>query len=88
MTRDTFDRFTPPERGRFGDRESAGERPTREAHSDLVDLFVFGPPPTLGQIRSHLAGRNLACWCEIGAPCHADVLLRLANVPRCDEVTA
>ena len=26
-----------------------------------------------------LRGRNLACWCKLGAPCHADVLLRLAN---------
>ena len=26
-----------------------------------------------------LAGKNLACWCRPGAPCHADVLLELAN---------
>lgn len=26
-----------------------------------------------------LAGKNLACWCKPGTPCHADVLLRLAN---------
>jgi hypothetical protein len=26
-----------------------------------------------------LRGRNLACWCPLDAPCHADVLLRLAN---------
>lgn len=26
-----------------------------------------------------LRGKNLACWCRIGAPCHADVLLKLAN---------
>lgn len=26
-----------------------------------------------------LAGLNLACWCAPGAPCHADILLRLAN---------
>lgn len=26
-----------------------------------------------------LRGRNLACWCPIGAPCHGDVLLELAN---------
>ena len=26
-----------------------------------------------------LAGKNLACWCKPGAPCHADVLLELAN---------
>lgn len=26
-----------------------------------------------------LRGRNLACWCPLDAPCHADVLLKLAN---------
>lgn len=33
-----------------------------------------------------LRGKNLACWCAPGSPCHADVLLELANGPRCDEV--
>lgn len=26
-----------------------------------------------------LRGRNLACWCPLDQPCHADVLLELAN---------
>ena len=26
-----------------------------------------------------LRGKNLACWCPIAHPCHADVLLELAN---------
>lgn len=34
---------------------------------------------------SALAGRNLACWCKPGAPCHADVLIELANP---DEASA
>lgn len=28
---------------------------------------------------SLLRGKNLACWCKPGTPCHADVLLQLAN---------
>ena len=28
---------------------------------------------------AELRGKNLACWCRPGEPCHADVLLRLAN---------
>jgi hypothetical protein len=28
---------------------------------------------------SPLKGKNLACWCPIDAPCHADVLLKIAN---------
>jgi hypothetical protein len=30
-------------------------------------------------LRACLRGKNLACWCELGEPCHADVLLELAN---------
>jgi len=26
-----------------------------------------------------LRGKNLACWCKVGQPCHADILLKLAN---------
>ena len=26
-----------------------------------------------------LAGYNISCWCKPGEPCHADVLLELAN---------
>jgi len=26
-----------------------------------------------------LRKKNLACWCELGKPCHADVLLDFAN---------
>ena len=26
-----------------------------------------------------LRGKNLACWCGLDKPCHADVLLRLVN---------
>lgn len=26
-----------------------------------------------------LEGRDLCCWCPLDQPCHADVLLRLAN---------
>ena len=29
-----------------------------------------------------LRGKNLACWCKLDQPCHADVLLQLANGPQ------
>ena len=28
---------------------------------------------------AELRGKNLACWCPLDQPCHADVLLELAN---------
>jgi hypothetical protein len=38
-----------------------------------------GAPPGRAEIRAELAGHNLACWCKPGTPCHADVLIELAN---------
>ena len=35
--------------------------------------------PFRGEIRAELAGRDLACWCPLDQPCHATVLLELAN---------
>lgn len=35
-----------------------------------------------GRFKEYIAplrGKNLACWCKPGDPCHADVLLELAN---------
>lgn len=30
-------------------------------------------------VRQFLHGKNLACWCPLDKPCHADVLLEIAN---------
>src|SRR5882724_6431902 len=30
-------------------------------------------------ICAELRGKNLACWCKLSDPCHADVLLEIAN---------
>lgn len=35
--------------------------------------------PSNEEIRRELAGRDLVCWCPTSDPCHADVLLRIAN---------
>lgn len=34
---------------------------------------------TIEEIVTELRGKNLACWCRLDQPCHADVLLELAN---------
>lgn len=49
---------------------------------------VAHPDSHIGKIihdAAELRGKNLACWCGDG-PCHADVLLELANRPICEEV--
>jgi hypothetical protein len=39
------------------------------------ELGVCALQPTLKKLRGH----DLACWCPLDQPCHADVLLRIAN---------
>lgn len=34
---------------------------------------------------SELHGKNLACWCKLGTPCHADVLLEVAANERVSD---
>jgi hypothetical protein len=34
---------------------------------------------TADMIRAELTGKVLACWCPLDQPCHADVLLSIAN---------
>jgi hypothetical protein len=37
--------------------------------------------------KTELRRQNLACWCQVGKPCHADVLLDLANPTDTGSVT-
>jgi hypothetical protein len=40
---------------------------------------IWAKYPTLAEIRRELRGRDLACWCPLDQPCHADVLLEIVN---------
>jgi hypothetical protein len=46
---------------------------------ELDPALSPGPPPSREVIRAELGQRNLACWCRPGTPCHADVLIEMAN---------
>ena len=62
-----------------------------EATAQAVRLFAddltywFGGrithDPDLAAAVGGLRGRDLACWCPPESPCHADVLLEIANAP-------
>lgn len=36
------------------------------------------------RVRLELTGKDLACWCPLGAFCHGEVLLMWANTPTCE----
>jgi hypothetical protein len=48
-----------------------------EAYTYLINLpmmHIFR-----AKVVEHLRGKNLACWCPLDGPCHADTLLKMAN---------
>ena len=50
-----------------------------ERADDMVDLALTVKRPGVLETLEELRGKNLACWCRPGAPCHADVWLARAN---------
>jgi len=49
--------------------------------ADAVDRYRdYAKSLSSERIRSELRGKNLACFCPLDQPCHADVLLEIANV--------
>lgn len=54
------------------------DQPYQGKTRDGVFRMLYDPQ-RLRQMLPQLEGKNLACWCKLGQPCHADVLLELAN---------
>lgn len=56
-----------------------------------IGLFYKNSRPSIEDRRvllrdlHELKGKDLACWCPLDKPCHADVLLELANTEGDDE---
>jgi hypothetical protein len=75
---------------RWGNPFVIGTDGTREECIALYRRFVAGNAATrranvlvarklVAEHAHELKGKNLACWCPLDGPCHADVLLELAN---------
>jgi hypothetical protein len=69
---------------RFGNRVSRPKERTIESHAEAVAEYCrWAMAPEQADFRQlareHLRGYNLACSCPEGWPCHADVLLEVAN---------
>jgi hypothetical protein len=43
------------------------------------DLLSGRLEVSVDDVKAALRGRDLACYCPLDAPCHADVLLAIAN---------
>lgn len=58
-----------------------GKPATQERAVELFDM-LYSQTAWRDMIRQRvepLRGKNLACWCSLDQPCHADILLRIAN---------
>lgn len=50
--------------------------------TEAVDTFreyIKECPDLIEKAKRNLRGKDLACWCAPGEPCHGDVLLEIAN---------
>jgi hypothetical protein len=45
-----------------------------ELYKRYLELY-----PLAEDKKAQLCGKNLACWCPLDQPCHADILLQLVN---------
>lgn len=75
----------------IGDRQVAAYagRPPRDVtdaatavalYRDMADAPAYHGGALFRQrVQRELRGKTLACWCPLDQPCHADVLLELAN---------
>lgn len=59
-----------------------------EKRMSLGPKIEVGRAPSITEVQMALRGKNLACWCKPGTPCHADALLEIANRPTCEAVPA
>ena len=45
----------------------------------LFRAYLCGHRNLVEAARHYLAGKNLACWCKLDAPCHGDVWIEILN---------
>lgn len=56
-----------------------------QSESDREDVVYLYRERLVAQVRfgevdlSALRGKDLVCWCPLDQPCHADILLEIAN---------
>jgi hypothetical protein len=56
--------------------EKQGKKLAAEYYKEEIHRVYQGD---FEEIKTELRGKNLACWCKEGEPCHADILLKIAN---------
>lgn len=63
----------------YADCRALSLRTTVDAYRLALRHFQRIDPDRFALWIAPLRGKNLACWCRLDQPCHADVLLEIAN---------
>ena len=58
---------------------TCGVTHTREEAIAEFEAMFTDNPFLVAMTELAIKGKNLACWCKLDKPCHADFLIRLAN---------
>ncbi|MEK9211512.1 DUF4326 domain-containing protein [Sphingomonas sp. 2378] len=64
---------------RWGNDFIIAHEGTRERAVAFHREYAIGVAREIPNYFEALRGKNLACWCPLDKPCHADVLLEIAN---------
>lgn len=60
-------------------RPNEMDEPTPDRRKNAVLAFEISVLERHADIKRELRGKDLACWCPLDQPCHADILLEIAN---------
>ena len=63
---------------KWGNRMTVSEAGSNKAACDWFELHQC-TPEFRELARRELKGLDLGCYCDLDQPCHADILLRIAN---------
>jgi hypothetical protein len=68
---------------KWGNPYRIGKMTRAEAVAKYRRDFLAGKlKVSAADVRRELAGCDLACWCPLDGPCHADFLIEIANAKR------
>lgn len=65
--------------GAWGNWFQIGRDGTREEVVAKFERWIRSKPEMVAKAKRELKGKVLGCWCSPISPCHAEVLVKIAN---------
>ena len=64
---------------KWGNPFGVGPTFTRAQAVEAFARYLAYAPMLRARLCRELRGKDLCCWCPLDQPCHADILLKIAN---------